>query len=95
MGRVVLTHSTYIDGLIESAKLLAKDKRIKTVIPGVIGKTRGKTNKLIIRISRETKEGYKLIARKGTTYQEIFIVTDLTENALKTILYKCLDKKQK
>ena len=59
---------------------------IKTITPAVITRVRGKSSKLIIRISVKTINGYKAIARKGKTAQEVFISTDLSKNELKTII---------
>ena len=86
MGRLVLNHSTYIDGLIPILKKLAMDVNIKTVTPAIISRVRGKSSKLIIRLSVKTISGYKAIARKGRTAQEVFISTDLNENELKNLL---------
>tara|TARA_Y100001968_G_C18955150_1_gene524997 strand:+ start:69 stop:329 length:261 start_codon:yes stop_codon:yes gene_type:complete len=86
MGRVVLTHSTYIDGLVNWAKKLAKHEEIQTITPGAIGRTRANSSKFLIRVSRKLNSGYKLIARKGKSYQEIYIVTGLKyEDLLKLI----------
>ena len=86
MGRVVLTHSTYINGLVEWAKEFAKHEKVKTITPGVIGRTRGNASKLEIRITRKINSGYKLTARKGKNYQEIYIVTTLELSDLRKIL---------
>ena len=86
MGRLVKTHSTYIEGLIDKLNKMASDPRIKTITPGVIGKTKNKNEKLILRISRETSTGYKLIARKGKCYQEVFIVGVLNLKDLQSLI---------
>ena len=86
MGRVVITHSTYIEGLIPILKKLASNERIKTITPATITKVRGRSSKLIIRISVITIGGYKAIARKGQTAQEIFITTDMNVDELRCLL---------
>ena len=86
MGRLVLNHSTNIEGLIPVLKKLALNMNIKTITPAVITRVRGKSSKLIIRISVKTINGYKAIARKGKTAQEVFISTDLSRNELKMII---------
>ena len=86
MGRLVLNHSTNIEGLIPILKKLAMDVNIKTVTPAIISRVRGKSSKLIIRLSVKTISGYKAIARKGRTAQEVFISTDLSENELRNLL---------
>ena len=86
MGRIVVTHSTYIKGLIPILRKLAANQKIKTVTPASITKVRGRTSKLIIRISVQIIGGFKAIARKGQTAQEIFITTDLNKDELISLL---------
>ena len=86
MGRLVLNHSTNIEGLIPILKKLALDNHIKTITPAAISRARGRSSKLIIRLSVKTINGYKAIARKGKTAQEVFIATDLSKDELKKII---------
>ena len=92
LGRVVITHSTYIEGLLPVLKKLAKNKKIKTITPAIISKVRGRTSKLIIRVSVITIGGYKAIARKGQSAQEIFITTDMNVDELRYLLNKYCSK---
>ena len=89
MGRVVLNHSTHIEGLIPILKKLALNIRIKTVTPAIISRVRGTSSNLVIRVSVKTINGYKAIARKGRTAQEVFISTDLGKDELKKLLDYC------
>ena len=86
MGRLVLNHSTNMQGLIPILQKLVRNKNIKTVTPAVISKAKGRSSKLIIRLSVKTINGYKAIARKGKTAQEVFISTDLRREELKEII---------
>ena len=86
LGKLVLNHSTNIEGLIPILQKLALDINIKTVTPAVISRVRGRSSKLIIRLSVKTINGYKAIARKGKTAQEVFISTDLSKDELKEII---------
>tara|TARA_Y100000813_G_C24100436_1_gene322704 strand:+ start:217 stop:495 length:279 start_codon:yes stop_codon:yes gene_type:complete len=86
VGRLVLNHSTNIEGLIPVLNKLATNTNIKTVTPAIISRVRGRSTKLIIRLSVKTINGYKAIARKGRTAQEVFISTDLTKDELKKLL---------
>ena len=86
MGRLVLNHSTHIEGLIPILRKLALDLNIKTVTPAIISRVKGRSSSLIIRLSVKTISGYKAIARKGKTAQEIFISTDLSKDELKSLL---------
>ena len=86
LGRLVLNHSSNIDGLIPILKKLALNINIKTITPAVITRVRGRSSKLIIRLSVKTINGYKAIARKGKTAQEVFISTDLSKDELKHVI---------
>ena len=89
MGRVVLNHSTHIEGLIPVLKKLALNTSIKTITPAIISRVRGRSSNLVIRVSVKTINGYKAIARKGKTAQEDFISTDLGKDELKKLLDFC------
>jgi hypothetical protein len=86
LGRLVLNHSTNIEGLIPILRKLALNINIKTITPAVISRVRGRSSKLTIRLSVKTINGYKAIARKGKTAQEVFISTDLSKDELKEII---------
>ncbi|MGB1417417.1 MAG: DUF2103 domain-containing protein [Synechococcus sp.] len=86
MGRVVITHSTYVDGLIPWLKSLTKESSIQTITPAVISRVRGRTPVLELRVSIPIRGGYKLVARKGSTAQEVFIITELEKGQLQTVL---------
>ena len=92
LGRVVLNHSTHIEGLIPILKKLALNIRIKTVTPAIISRVRGRSSKLVIRVSVKTINGYKAIARKGQSAQEIFITTDMNVDELRYLLNRYCSK---
>lgn len=82
MGRVVITHSTYIDGLIPVLRKLAAAAGIETVTPAVISRVRGRSQTLRLRVSTPITGGYKVMARRGSTAQEVFVVTRWERNRL-------------
>ena len=75
MGRLVITHSTYLEGLIPLLKQLTREEGIETVTPAVICRVRGRCVGLRLRISAPITGGFKLVARRGTSAQEVFVVT--------------------
>jgi hypothetical protein len=75
MGRVVITHSTYLEGLIPLLKALAREGGIETVTPAVISRVRGRSESLRLRVSAPITGGFKLVARRGGSAQEVFVVT--------------------
>ena len=86
MGRIVQTHSTYIEGLIKWINSIAPTEGIQTITPGVISKTSSKKEILTLKITRGTKEGFKLTARKAKSVQEVYIVTSLQREVLEKII---------
>lgn len=89
-GRLVWNHSTHIPGLIPILEKLITYPGISTVTPGVISRARGHIPKMKLRISVPIRGGYKVIARQGKTVQEIFIVTELTQQELETRIKEVL-----
>jgi Predicted metal-binding protein (DUF2103) len=81
-GRLVWNHSTHIPGLIPVLERLCKYDGIQTVTPGVLGRVRGHSPKLLLRISVPIRGGFKAIARQGKTVQEVFILTALDQECL-------------
>ena len=88
MGRLVQNHSTHIEGLIKWLKKLADMDGVKTVTPASLSKTNGRGEKLVLKITIKTNEGYKLLARKGKLVQEVFLVTSLDEREIIEIIEK-------
>ncbi len=86
MGRLVQNHSTHIEGLIKWLKNIAESKEIKTVTPASLSKTNGRGEKLVLKVTIKTNEGYKLLARKGKLVQEVFLVTSLDESEIMEII---------
>lgn len=75
MGRVVITHSTYLEGLIPLLKALAREGGIETVTPAVICRVRGRSESLRLKVSTPITGGFKLVARRGSSAQEVFVIT--------------------
>jgi hypothetical protein len=82
MGRVVITHSTYLEGLIPLLRQLARAEGIDTVTPAVISRVRGRSPGLRLRVSAPIRGGYKLVARRGGSAQEVFVITAWSREAL-------------
>ncbi len=88
MGRLVQNHSTNIEGLVKWLKKIAENKDIKTITPACLSKANGRGEKLQLKITIKTNEGFKIIARKGKLVQEVFIVTKLGKADITEILEK-------
>ena len=88
MGRLVQNHSTHIEGLIKWLKNIAARSEIKTVTPASLSKTNGRGQNLALKVTVKTKEGYKLLARKGKLVQEVFLVTSLNESEILEVIQK-------
>jgi hypothetical protein len=81
-GRVVINHSTHIPGLIAALQRLAETKGVSTVVPGRLYTAGGRQASLSIRVTVPTEGGFKLLARKGSQTQEVFVITDLDRDTL-------------
>ncbi|NJL98385.1 MAG: hypothetical protein HC924_05960 [Synechococcaceae cyanobacterium SM2_3_2] len=91
-GRLVITHNTYVEGLIPVLKRVAACPGIQTVTPAVIGRVKGKSRspQLSLRVSVAIQGGYKVIARRASSFQEVFIVTTLEQEPLQELLHQQL-----
>ncbi|AFY85868.1 DUF2103 domain-containing protein [Chroococcidiopsis thermalis] len=89
-GRLVWNHSTHISGLIPVLERLTRIDGIQTITPGVIGRVKGHSPKMQLRISVPIRGGFKLIARQGKTVQEVFILTTLSQDELVTAVTNVL-----
>ena len=88
MGRLVQNHSTHIEGLIKWLRKIAETNDVKTVTPASLSKTNGRGEKLKLKVTIKTKEGFKLLARKGKLVQEVFLVTSLNEKEIREVIEK-------
>ena len=79
MGRIVWNHSTHLPGLIPILERLVQLEEIQTITPAVIGHARSNSPCLKLKISVPILGGFKLIARKGKTFQEVFVLTSLSQ----------------
>jgi hypothetical protein len=86
MGRLVITHSTYLEGLIPLLERIARHPSITTVTPAVIARVRGRSPELRLRVSTPIVGGWKLLGRRGSSAQEVFIVTSLTAEELEALI---------
>ena len=86
MGRLVITHSTYLDGLIPLLRKLSVLEGIKTITPGIIKRVNGNSENLNLKITRQIKGGYRVIARKGKSMQEVFVICNYKKEELDIVL---------
>ncbi len=92
MGRLVITHSTYLEGLIPLLKRLVQDPAIDTITPAVIARVKGRSPELRLRVSTPITGGWKLVARRGSSAQEVFVVTALNAEALEERIGQALSR---
>jgi len=90
-GRVVITHSTYLPGLINVLEKLAEFPQIKTVTPAVISRVKSNTPKFRLKVSVPITGGHKLIARHRKSAQEVFVITPLSKAELESAIAQILN----
>ena len=81
-ARLVLTHSTYCEGLLPVLKKLSEQDGIRTLTPARFFRFKGRRDHFQLSIRGQTRSGFRLVGRKGTTAQEVFCVTNLDHKAL-------------
>ncbi|MEW6495450.1 MAG: DUF2103 domain-containing protein [Cyanobacteriota bacterium] len=90
-GRLVWNHSTHISGLIPVLERLTHYIGIQTITPAVIGRAKGHCPRLQLKVSVPIRGGFKTIARAGKTYQEVFILTNLSKTELENAIAQALN----
>lgn len=91
-GRLVWNHSTHIPGLIPVLERLTKYSGIQTITPAVIGRAKSHSPRLLLKVSVPIRGGFKMIARSGKTYQEVFILTRLSKDELEDAIAQILKR---
>ncbi len=89
-GRLVWNHSTHIPGLIPVLEQLTRYSGIQTITPAVIGRAKSHSPRLQLKVSVPIRGGFKMIARSGKTFQEVFILTNLSKAELEDAIAKAL-----
>lgn len=90
-GRLVWNHSTHLPGLIPILEQLLNQPGVGTVTPGVIANVRAHSPELRVKVSVPIRGGFKLIARKGKTVQEVFVLTELDKAGLEAAVAKAIE----
>ena len=92
-ARLVLTHSTHVEGLIEALRRVPHSD-CSTLVPGRISfvKGSGKGGGLTLRVTVPVPGGHRVLAQRGTSLQEVFATTHLSKEALHTVLQSTLVK---
>jgi hypothetical protein len=86
--RLKIEHSI-IDGVRPILEeLLAATPAIRSVIPGVIRPVRDARGKVKVRVTVPVQNGWKAIALSAGARQELFISTEMTQDALKAAFAK-------
>jgi|TARA_E500000178_G_C16857951_1_gene678284 hypothetical protein len=75
-----------VEGLIPWLKSLSREAAIQTITPAVISKVKGRCQTLQLRVSVPIRGGFKMVARKGSSAQEVFVVTELERGALQSVV---------
>jgi len=89
-GRVVVTHSTYLPGLIDLLEKLATYPNIQTITPAVISRVKSNAPKFRMKVSVPITGGHKLIARHRKSAQEVFVITTLTKAEIEQAIAKAM-----
>jgi len=89
-GRLVRNHSTHLPGLIAILERLCHQPGVETLTPAVIGRAKSHAPKFRLKVSVPTQGGFKLIARRGKSFQEVFVTTHLDKADLEDAIQASL-----
>ncbi len=89
-GRLVRNHSTHLPGLIAILERLCHKPGVETLTPAVIGRARSHAPKFRLKVSVPIQGGFKLIARQGKSFQEVFVTTHLNKADLEAAIQASL-----
>ena len=89
-GRLVRNHSTNLPGLIAILERLCHYPGVDTLTPAVIGRARSHAPQFRLKVSVPIQGGFKLIARQGKSFQEVFVTTHLEKAALEAAIQESL-----
>ncbi len=95
LARVVLNHSTHVDGLIDVLRRVPFASA-ETIVPGRIKRVAGGPSGggLSFRVTVPVTGGFRVLAQRGTQLQEVFATTTLTKEALQGALDGALAEKR-
>ena len=80
-GGVKREHSV-MAGLVPVLERIAACPAVSAITPGRISVVRGGAPSMVLRFGTPTISGLKLTARRGTTAQEVFVVTNQPDAVL-------------
>ena len=69
---------------------LAEQPDIKTITPGRIARAKGRPTPLKIKVTVPIVGGHKMQARAKSNVQEVFVITDLSAEALQEMVNQLL-----
>ena len=83
-ARIVTTHHSHCDGLLDYLAQLRKHPSIKTITPAHIRRTRSRAEHFSfdVRGRVQSGNGYRAVARNGSSAQDVFVVTALSADEL-------------
>ena len=88
-GKLKVEHSI-IDGVREMLeRLLARNPKVRSVIPGVIRPVRNARGDVKVHVTVPTSNGWKTIALSAGARQELFISTSFSREELEAALREC------
>ncbi|AGB41561.1 putative metal-binding protein (DUF2103) [Halobacteroides halobius DSM 5150] len=83
---------TIIEDVLPLLKKLSKLSIIKSIIPGRINRRGGSGMPAHLKLKYDTPSGIKILAKNSSSVQEVFVVTDDSEQAIKLMKQKKLVK---
>ena len=83
---------TIIEDILPLLENLAKLSVVKSIIPGRINQRGGSGMEAYLKLKYDTPSGIKILAKNSASIQEVFVVTDNADKAIRLMKKKKLVK---
>ena len=83
---------TIIEDILPLLENLAKLSVVKSIIPGRINQRGGSGMEAYLKLKYDTPSGIKILAKNSASIQEVFVVTDNADKAIRLMKDKKLVK---
>ena len=90
---LVSNHSLMVPGLKPVLQHLCTLEGLAKVVPAQCGSTKGRSDRLEVKVMGATDRGWRLFARKGNMKQDVFVVTALSKEELDDLVQASIRKR--
>lgn len=80
-----MNHSTFAEGVLPALRAIQHEEGLVLLVPSRLATTRSHAEHFRLRVTIPTRQGWKLLARKGRQVQEVLVVTSVSRERMEEI----------